>query len=333
MKKNFRNPLILNKFLKYLASVQNCSSHTIKAYKSDLLIFFDFIKTYLEIDIPVKDFNAFILANVKTADIIAFLVHLNYNKNNNPVTRQHRLVAIRKFYNWLFSTYKIGEGRINPANEIENAGRIKRLPKYLNLEQARRIQNIFTLENSKFPIRNNTIISLFLSTGIRVSELINIDLKHINLENNTIKILGKGNKERIVYLNQHCKNQLLEYLNYRKRHNLENEEALFLNRNNKRIGIDGVEDICQKAYKLLGVGDRGYTTHTLRHTAATLLYTYSKNDILIIKSFLGHESLVSTQIYTHLEDDIIRNATDKNPLNVLIEEKEGYIDEKFNKEK
>lgn len=316
MNLNFsRNPSVLNKFLKYLLNIENRSINTVKSYNSDLMIFFEFLQSYLEIPVSIKKFNVFILARVKKSDIIAFLIHLNFNKNNNPVTRQHRLEAIKKFYDWLFSVYKIGENKINPAKKIENAGRIQRLPKYLNLEQAQKLQTIFTKENCQFAIRNNTIIALFLCSGIRASELINIDIKHINFNNSTILIHGKGNKERIVYFNKYCKKMLLDYLEERSKNGLADKKPLFLNRNNERIGITGVENICKKAYSLLGLGDRNYTAHTLRHTAATLLYTYSGEDIILIKSILGHESLISTEIYTHLNNKIIKNATERNPLN------------------
>lgn len=324
MKLNFdKNPTILNNFLNYLLAIENYSENTIKAYNIDLLQFFSFIKQYLKIAVEVKEFNVFIVLQVKKADIIAFLIYLNFTRNNNPYTRQRKLTAIRRFYKWLLSIHPSGYTIENPARTIQDIEKVARIPKHLNLEQAKEIQDIFTLENTKFPVRNNAIISLFLNTGMRVSELININLRDINFEKNQISIIGKGNKERIVYFSNSCKEKLKKYIEVRNRNKkiINIEEPLFVSYQNKRIGIDGVEDICAKAYKLLGLEDYGYTTHTLRHTAASLMYIYVKQDILLLKSFLGHASLDSTQIYTHVYNKQVKEAVDRNPLNIIEEVK------------
>lgn len=318
-----KNPKILNDFLNYLIGIENRSFNTIKAYNSDLNQFFYFIKEYHNIDVSIKDFNIFILLQVTKSDIIAFLVHLNFNKNNNPYTRQRKLSAIRTFFKWLLSIYPGGYERENPTKYIPNIEKVIRIPRHLSLDQAKKIQTIFTIKNSKFPSRNNAIISLFLNTGIRVSELININLSDINLNNNTIKIYGKGNKERIVYFSNSCKQILLEYINYRNRHGkiIDLNSPLFMNCRNKRIGIDGIEDVCKKAYKLMGLDYCGYTTHTLRHTAATLIYIYVTQDILVIKEFLGHATILSTEIYTHTYNEKLKEAVNKHPLNNFFIEK------------
>nr|DAG39806.1 MAG TPA: SITE SPECIFIC RECOMBINASE XERD [Caudoviricetes sp.] len=126
---------------------------------------------------------------------------------------------------------------------------------------------------------------------------------------------GKKSKERIVYFSNYCKEKILEYLNTRDIRNIKDNKALFINRYGNRIGIDAVENICKKAYKLLKLDESYYTTHTLRHTAATIMYTYVKDDVLLLKEFLGHSSLASTQIYTHLSNNKIREAIENNPLN------------------
>ena len=324
MKLNFdKNPTILNNFLNYLLAIENYSENTIKAYNIDLLQFFSFIKQYLKIAVEVKEFNVFIVLQVKKADIIAFLIYLNFTRNNNPYTRQRKLTAIRRFYKWLLSIHPSGYTIENPAKTIPDIEKVERIPRHLNLEQAKKIQNIFTLKNTKFPARNNAIISLFLNTGIRVSELININLRDINFEKNQINIIGKRNKERIVYFSNSCKEKLKKYIEVRNRNKkiINIDEPLFVSYQNKRIGIDGVEDLCAKAYKLLGLEDYGYTTHTLRHTAASLMYIYVKQDILLLKSFLGHASLDSTQIYTHVYNKQVKEAVDRHPLNHIEEVK------------
>ncbi len=324
MKVNYdENPRILNNFLNYLEGIRGYTEETIKAYNSDLLQFFNFIKTYLEIQVNIKDFNIFILLQVKETDVIAFLVYLNFNRNNTANTRQRKLCAVRRFYKWLLSTHPTIQ-KENPTKSVPTLKKIVRLPRHLSLDQAKKIQEIFTLENTKFPARNNCIVSLFLNTGIRASELINIDLKDINFNNNSIKIYGKGNRERIVYFSNSCKEKLLKYIRVRNKNKeiIDINEALFISYQNKRIGIDGIEDVCKKAYELMGLKKCGYTTHTLRHSAATLIYIYVAQDILLLKRFLGHARLSTTEIYTHVYNKQAKEAVDKNPLNnEFLEEK------------
>lgn len=311
-------PEILKKFDNYLLGIRGLSINTIKAYNTNLLMFFKFIIEYMNLKIELNKINTIVLLQVKKSDIIAFLVHCNFTRDNTAETRQCKLAAIRTFYEWLLSITPGGYTQLNPTKEIPNIENIERLPKYLSLEQAKRIQEVFTLENSRFPIRNNAIISTFLSTGARASELINANLKDVNLKNNTLTVIGKGNKERTLYLNKTCKEKLEKYIKQRNRDkkiiNL-NNEPLFLNKNGRRIGIDGVEDICNKAFELIGLGNCGYTTHTLRHTAASMIYIYVSQDILLLKELLGHESITSTQIYTHIYNKQVKEAVDKNPLN------------------
>lgn len=312
-----KNPPILNNFLNYLLGIRNYSIRTIKAYNSSLNIFFEFILKYMNLKIELKKINTIILLQVKKSDIIAFLVYCNFTRENTAETRQCKLAAIRTFYKWLLSTIPGGYLQINPTSEIPNIEKIEKIPRHLSLDQAKRIQEIFTIENSKFPVRNNAIISTFLSTGARASELINANLNNVNLKTGTLTVIGKGNKERILYLNNTCKEKLFKYINQRNRHKkiVDLNEPLFLNKNGHRIGIDGVEDICNKAYELIGLGNCGYTTHTLRHTAASMIYIYVTQDILVLKNFLNHKSVSSTEIYTHIYKQHIKEAVDKNPLN------------------
>ncbi len=312
MEKN--NPKVLNDFLNYLISVKGYSINTIQSYNSDLILFFRFIQMYMNIPIAIKEFNQFILLQVREADILAFLVNCNYSKDNNPYTRQRKLTAIRSFYRWLLPSFRGGINKKNPADNIKNIKKIVRLPKYLSLEEAKKIQRIYTKENSRYPLRNNLIISLFLSTGIRLSELININIKDINFENSSINIIGKNNKERIVYYNEYCKKQLNLYLRNR---NAKSTDPLFISNQNKRINKVTVKDICENAFKLLNLADKNYTPHTLRHTAATIIYSRNA-DILLLKSFLGHESIKSTEIYTHLCSKQIKEAVERNPLSNFI---------------
>lgn len=185
-------PKILEKYLNYLIAIKGCSKNTVVAFSSDLMQFFTFIKEYKSIPVSTKDFTVFILLQIQEPDIIAFLVYLNYNKSNNPYTRQRKITALKSFYKWIFSVYhKIVHNQKNPTSGLASIRKIDRLPHYLTLNQAKEIQNIFNLSNTRFPKRNNAIITLFLSSAIRLSELININICDIDFNANTIVIFRK----------------------------------------------------------------------------------------------------------------------------------------------
>lgn len=305
-------PKILKDFAKYLYDL-NYSKGTIDNYILNLILFFRFLKDYFKLSIEVKDFTEFILLQVKANDIYAYMIYLNYNKDNSSETRALKLTAIKCFYTWLCRKFP---NRKDPAKNIRNPEKVFKLPKYLNLEQAKKIQIIFTKDNSKFPERNNAIISLFLSTGMRLSELHGININDINFSSNKINIVGKGNKERTVYFSNSCKEKLIKYLKTRSKDTeyLKSNEPLFLSKRKQRVSKREIQTICQNAFNLLNLG-KHYSTHSLRHTAATLIYKYSNENILVVKEFLGHENVKSTQIYTHVESKELRRAVNSNPLN------------------
>lgn len=315
--KNEESPKILLDFLEYLNIIKGYSSNTINGYKLDLLLFFNFIRVYHRLNIEIKNFNIFILAKVRTSDIIAFLVYLNFKRDSSYMTRQRKLTAIRQFYKWLIHLYP-GCIQKNPSNEIENIKKVERLPKYISLQKARELQSIFNIKNCNYPQRNNAILCLFLTSGIRLNELINIKISDINFKQKTIKVKGKGNKERTVYFNEFCYEKIKNYLDFRQRKGeiININSFLFINNKGSKLGPDGVEYICHKAYKLSGLEEYGYTIHTLRHTAATILYRYVTQDLLILKEFLGHQRISTTEIYTHVYNKQLIDAVNNHPLNV-----------------
>lgn len=315
-----KNPEILNNFLMYLLNVKYYSTNTVKEYKFDLLVFFRFIKEYYNINLEIKDFNSFILLSIKESDIISFIVYLNNARNCTASTRERKIYALKAFYKWLFTIYS-NKNIQNPTKELPNVQQIQRLPKYLTLEKVKKLKNIFNLTNSRFSLRNNTIITLFLECGLRVSELININLCDLNLNESYIRITGKGNKERLCYLNKNTKEQIKKYLQIRnkKENIIDIRKPLFLSYKKDRLNKRTVQRITEKAYQLAGLEEFGYTTHTLRHTSATIMYQYT-NDILLTKEFLGHATVRSTEIYSHVNNEQIRNAVESNPLsNFTIE--------------
>ena len=172
-------PKILENYLDYLIAIKGCSLNTSKAFSSDIMLFFTFLQKYKNIPVSTNSFNIFIILQIKESDVFAFLVYLNYSRDNNAYTRQRRITAIKSFY------------KMNPTLGIPFIRKIERLPQYLKLSQAKEIQNIFNPSNTRFPKRNNAIITLFLSSGIRLSELINIDIADINFDNNNIIIFRK----------------------------------------------------------------------------------------------------------------------------------------------
>lgn len=319
-------PKILDEFLKYLQVIKNYSRNTIDGYKLDLMQFFKFINEYHRFNIQIKDFNIFILLRVQESDIIAFLVYLNYFKDGSVMTRQRKLTAIRQFYRWLINLHPSCM-KTNPAGNIDNIKKVERLPKYIPLKKAKELQSIFNITNSRYPQRNNAILCLFLNSGIRLNELINIKISDVNFKKNTIKVKGKGNRERTIYFNELCSTKIKEYLEFRERRGeiLDVNNFLFLNNKYQKLGIDGIEYICNKAYKLADLEEYGYTIHTLRHTAATILYRYVTQDLLVLKEFLGHKHITTTQIYTHVYNQQLIDAVNRHPLNLIEDEEKISI--------
>ncbi len=321
-----KNPKILDKFLTYLANVKSYSLQTIKGYEIDLLLFFRFIKKYCKINISIEEFNIFVLLNIREDEIISFLVYLNYNRNCTACTRARKIASIKCFYKWLFKKYHINELK-NPTENLPTIQQINRLPKYLNLEKSKKIINIFNSKNSKFYIRDNTIIILFLNCGLRISELVNINLNDLDLINKTLKVKGKGNKERICYLNNSVVKSLRKYVKARVKNEsiIDLSEPLFLSYRKDRIKTNAIRYIVKKAYKLAELESYHYTVHTLRHTSATILYQYVNSDILMLQKFLGHTSIKSTEIYTHISNEKVKEAVFRNPLANFGVEEEAEI--------
>lgn len=308
------NPKILNDFLMYLYSIKSYSKNTISTYNFNILQFLKFLLQYWNIPIKTNQITIFILINVKESDIVAYLVYLNYTRDNSASTRKNKVDALRTFYKWIFNSYPT----ISNKNLILFLPKIQqqfRLPKYLSFDKSCKIQNIFNISNSRFHVRDNLIITLFLHTGMRLSELVNINIRDINFSGKTINIIGKGDKERIVYLNNYCIKKIKEYLKIRVKNKkiINIQEALFINKNGQRLQQHGVEYICKKAFKLAGLEDYNYTAHSLRHTAATQLYMNTE-DLLIVKEFLGHSNITSTEIYSHIHNSIVKDAVYKHPL-------------------
>lgn len=303
-------------FLNYYSVIKNRSDLTVIEYANDLLTFFRFIKIIRGLvnkDVPfeeiaVKDLSLDVVAAVTLNDAYMFLVYCKDSRNNNERTRARKATTLRNFFKYLTIQKRLIDD--NPLQELDSPKLKKTLPKYLTLDESLALLNAV---DGKFKERDYCIITLFLNCGLRLSELVSLNLSDIRT-NNTIVVTGKGNKERTIYLNDACVAAINAYLPYRPVDGVKDKNALFISRQKGRISPKTVQYVIKTTLEKAGLGGRDLSTHKLRHTAATLMYQTGNVDILAIKEILGHESLSTTQIYTHIIDDQLKKAADSNPL-------------------
>ncbi len=320
MKKDNLNdcPEFLQDFLFYMETIKGRSPRTVDGYYLDLRSFIRFLlidnglvdsdTDYKEI--KIADASFYLIKNATRSDAMRFLYEFQRNHDNEAKARSRKVSAIRSFYKYL--TVSSGKLPENTMLNLETPKLRKALPKYLTLEQA---LELLTHVETNFTERDFCIITLFLNCGMRLSELCGINLSDI--KENRLKLLGKGNKERIVYLNGSCQNAIENYLrvvNSGEKIKRVDKNALFLNKDGKRIGARSVERIVEKCLKEAGLDGMGISPHKLRHTAATILYQDAGVDIRVLKELLGHESLSTTEIYTHISNRQIEEASNKSPL-------------------
>lgn len=329
------NPEFLNNYLKYNRFIVGKAESTINETYLDLRTFFRYVKIMDDKDlintiseenfkeIEIHDVKIDNLRNVTSTIISDFISFLRNTLNNEAKTRNRKLTSIRKFYKYLFDNNHIS---INPVQEIVSAKVEKRYPKYLNLEESKKILSKTINTTQKFKIRNYAITCLFLNCSMRLNELVQIDLKDIKLDDMTIKIKGKGNKERIIYLNNATLEAIQEYLKTRPDLPKTNNDynALFISGRNKRISKRMVQEIIDEEMLLLfNEKKKGYHTHTLRHSSATLMYEEKDIDIMIIKNILGHESLATTGLYTHISTKKMKDIMENHTISSIIEKMEA----------
>lgn len=210
----------------------------------------------------------------------------------------------------------------NPAQDLETPKLDKRLPRYLNLDESKRLLSVVANEDNRNKERDTAILKLFLNCGMRLSELVGINIRDIDFSECKLNVIGKGNKERTLYLNESCVKAIKDYLNVRpkqgiKPDKLNSDKALFLSERKERISKRTVQHIVEKELKIAGLDTSKFSTHKLRHTAATLMYQYGNVDIRALQVLLGHESISTTEIYTHVNNEQVRDAIERNPLKDL----------------
>ena len=315
------NPDFLNSFLDYTVTILNKSPNTIKEYNYDIANFLKFIKlnanTFEKIDfseVVIRDMTIEDIKKIKLDDIHRYIAYLANVLNSKPATRARKVSALRVFFAYLSNKVKLINE--NPAQYLETPKLDKRLPKYLSLEQSQKLLKTVQEDTAPTSVRDYAIITLFLNCGMRLSELVNINIKDINFSDCKLNVIGKGNKERTIYLNKACIKAINEYLQERPKDaiKLDSRDALFLSNRKERISNRTVQVIVQKELYKSGLDINKYSVHKLRHTAATLMYQYGNVDIRALQELLGHKSISTTEIYTHVENSQVRNAVENNPL-------------------
>ena len=314
----------IQQFAIYKRTIQGCSEKTVNEYMLDIRTFFRFLlanEKGIEIDsedfynIDVRSIDADYLSKIKTEQIYEFLFYASDTRKNMWSAKARKLSAIKGLYKYL--TIKKNYFEENPAINIESPKPKKALPKFLNLDESLLfLQAILDDQESNTKERDYCIVTLFLNCGMRLSELVGINITDLDRELRSLRVIGKGNKERIIYLNEACQNVLKEYLQIRLSPKYENvqSKALFLSRLNKRISVKTVQWMVYKYLELAGLEAKKYSVHKLRHTAATLMYQSGNVDVRVLKDILGHEQLNTTQIYTHVSNENMRSAMEQNPL-------------------
>jgi len=309
-------PSIAVEFLEYMETIRGRSKNTITAYGYDLSLFFKFLKIkrgYVPDDIdieeiPIDDIDSYIISTVSLSDFYSFLSFAANQRDNKNYARSRKVACLRSFFKYLHKMKVIDE---NPSVELESPKINSRHPIYLTLDESRLLLSSIEGENKE---RDYAIITLFLNCGLRLSELIGIDMNKIS--GDLLTVIGKGNKERTVYLNEACLEAIASYIKVRPVDGVKAKDrnALFLSERKQRISKRSVQYLVKKYIGISELDMEKFSPHKLRHTAATLMYKYGKVDIRSLQQILGHENISTTQIYTHLDDDILRNAVKSNPL-------------------
>ncbi len=327
--KDFTNdaPEIIKEYLYYLQTVKGKSSKTVDEYYSDLRTFFRFVKMKRNLvssdipftDIRIDDIDLDFIKSVTLTDAYEFMNFLLRERKNDSSARARKTSSLKGFFNYL--TVKKHYLDKDPIKELERPKEKKSLPKYLTLEQSIELLNAVDGKNKE---RDYCILTLFLNCGMRLSELVGLNYTDIRPDN-TVRILGKGNKERIIFLNPACVEAINSYMKVRPVEGIpaKDKHALFISSQKKRVSRELVQKTVYKYLEKIGLDSQGYSCHKLRHTAATLMYQNGNVDIRVLKEILGHENLGTTEIYTHLNTTQMEQAANANPLAKIKPKKEN----------
>lgn len=319
------SPECVRKFLNYKLSIQARSKKTVFQYYHDLRTYARFLlkskysEKYKKMsydEIEFMDASDDLLLCAVKEDVFNFLSTLSTELDNAVAARQRKLSCLRGFYKFHKDVRLDSRIKVNPTDGIDTPSLPKRLPKHLTLDES--IQLLESVDGNN-KVRDYCIVTLFLNCGMRVSELCGLNLSSFNPELTKVNVIGKENKERIIYMNDACKLAISEYLEIRKKLKVKSadSDALFISRNHRRLSVQAVQWLINKHLSAAGLGNLNMSVHKLRHTAATIMYQHGKTDVRVLKDILGHEQLSTTQIYTHISDEMMKNAMDDNPLSAL----------------
>ena len=311
-------PPAVRDFLIYNEAVAGKSAATVQEYFLDLQTFLRYMKlergavpadTEFE-EIKIDDVDNAFLRSITLSDLYGFLIYCKNERGNLAASRARKTTCLRVFFKYL--TLKAHILDENPAEQLETPKIKKALPKYLTLDQS---EELLAAVDGVYKERDYAILTLFLNCGIRLSELCGLNLSDIRSDG-SMRVLGKGNKERTVFLNQACVDAVAAYLRVRPVDGLRGDarNALFVSRLHKRIGTQAVQKMVARYLEKIGLDNQGYSPHKLRHTAATLMYQYGGVDVRVLQEILGHENLNTTQIYTHISSKQMQEAAQSNPL-------------------
>lgn len=318
MKNEYINdcPEYVKQFLMNLKLIRDRADRTEEAYYLDIRTFLRYLKyrkgsvpkdTLID-EITISDVPIEWLKEFTLSDAYEYLNYLKQDRDNSARTRARKTSAIKQLFYFLNAkAFLLSD---NPLADLEMPRIKSGLPKYLSLEQS-----IQLLENikSKFPERDYCIINLFLNCGMRLSELAALNFNDYSADNKTLRLFGKGRKERIVYLNDSCIDSLNNW--FKVRPDIQSEKnAIFVSSKGNRLCTRQIQRIVENNLKNAGLGNLGITTHKLRHTAATLMYQHGGVDPLVLKEILGHKSISTTEIYTHLSNENLKKAAESSPL-------------------
>lgn len=313
-------PPLLNEYINDLIITKGCNKSTAEGYQLDLWLFFRFMATKdrnlsspaeLEKKFSLTYMDAAYFNKITLKNVSEFLAYCDSERSNNVSTRARKASAIRGFFGYISD--KMNYIDRNPVSQLQVASPKKKLPKYLTLDESRELLASVDGENK---IRDYCILTLFLNCGLRLAELVGLNISDIIFSEEKMLVTGKGNKQRMVYLNKACIDALTDYLAVRPRDQLKGDDrnALFISRLNKRMGRQAVQLMVYHYLAKIGLDGQHYSVHKLRHTAATLMYQHGDADVLLLKEMLGHENLSTTEIYTHVENKQLRDAVKNNPL-------------------
>lgn len=317
-------PELLREFASYKQTIQGCSPKTVTEYLTDLRMFCRYLivkragqkpSDELLKETPFSHLDIDFFASVTTVEIYEFLYYAGEGRGNANCAKSRKLCAVRMFYKYL--TVKRGLLENSPAANIESPKQKRTLPKHLSVDESVALLTAVQEDtSSETRPRDYAILTLFLNCGFRLSELAGISFSDLDPQLRSVRVTGKGAKERIVYFNDACRDALTSYIPIRRAMVPKpgDKDALFLSSQGRRISVKTVQWMVKKYLTAAGLEYKHYSTHKLRHTAATLMYQTGRVDIRVLKDILGHEQLTTTQIYTHVSDKGMEDAMAENPL-------------------